>query len=100
MPDLKNRLFWDSPSETFSREAKVRRVFEYGSFADIINYPFNEMQYSINKIQINLLRTSEARKKMLMYLKPYLQNSDSWGAALTAYINDCLYMEKNMISNQ
>lgn len=93
MQEIRDRLFWDGSPETFSREARVKRLFEYGSFPEIVRYPFEEIQTSLRSIQINLLRTSESRKKMLMYLKPYLLNSKSWSAALTSYIRDCLYKE-------
>jgi len=92
MQKTKNRLFWDGSAESFSIEGRVKRVFEYGSLPELVKYPFEEVQQALNTIPINLLRTSDARKEMLIYLKPYLLNSTSWNAALASYIADCLYV--------
>ena len=97
MQKTKNRLFWDGSSESFSREARVKRVFEYGSFPEIVNYPFEEVKRALKNIRINLLRTSDARKEMLVYLKPYLLSSESWTAALSSYITDCLYSKEKRV---
>jgi hypothetical protein len=92
------RYFWDSPIESFSEEYRLRRIIEYASFPDLIKYPFEELRKSINKIDINSLRTNEQRKQFVLILKPYILNSTSWNEALKKYIDACF--KKNKISRQ
>jgi len=99
MQKTKNRLFWDSSSSSFSLASRVKRVFEYGSFTEVVNYPFEEVQQALNNMQIDGLRTSESRKQLLIFLKPYLLTSESWDAALSSYIKDCLYSSKKVFKD-
>jgi len=48
-------------------------------------------------MRINGISTSEFRKQLLIYLKPYLLTSNSWDAALSSYVKDCLYTGKKVI---
>jgi len=91
------RLFWDGKPESFSEEFKVKRLLEYGSFPDIVKYPFEKMQQSLKTVNIDLLRTSESRNKMLVLLKPYLIDMDSWESALKRYIRECLSFDEEVI---
>ncbi len=90
MQKAKNRLFWDGDPQTFSREFKVRRLLEYGSFSEIVNYPFTDLQDAIHNLRIDSLRTGESRKKFIELLKPYLLVNDSWETAIKNYVLDCL----------
>lgn len=77
MPDTQNKYFWDG-SENLSTRFKVQRMIEYGSFPDMINFPFKAFQEEIEKIDLEKLRTSEKRKKFVMMAKPYVVDSQSW----------------------
>jgi len=68
---------------------------ECGSFSDVVNYPYKELQDNLRKISTVSLRTSESRKKFLEYLKPYLLDSDSWENAMKKYVPDCLYVNQH-----
>lgn len=77
MPAVKNKYFWDG-SENLSTPFKVQRMIEYGSFPDLINFPFKIFLEGLEKIDLEKLRTSEKRKKFMLMAKPYLVDSQSW----------------------
>ena len=77
MPDTLNKYFWDG-SENLSTRFKVQRMIEYGSFPDMINFPFMTFQEGLEKIDLEKLRTSEKRKRFIMMAKPYFVDSHSW----------------------
>lgn len=77
MPDTKNKYFWDG-SENLSTPFKVQRMIEYGSFPDMINFPFMTFQEGLEKIDLEKLRTSEKRKRFIIMAKPYFVDSQSW----------------------
>ena len=56
MPAVQNKYFWDG-SENLSTRFKVRRMIEYASFPDMINFPFEEFKEGIEKIDLEKLRT-------------------------------------------
>jgi hypothetical protein len=77
MPATQNKYFWDG-SENLTTRFKVKRMIEYGSFSDMINFPFKEFQEGFDKIDPEKLRTSEKRKKFIIMAKPYIAGSQSW----------------------
>jgi hypothetical protein len=77
MPVIQNNYFWDG-SENLSTSFKVQRMIEYGSFPDMINYPFMEFQEGIANLDLEKLRTSEKRKKFILMAKPYIAGSQNW----------------------
>jgi hypothetical protein len=77
MPTMQNNYFWDG-SENLSTSFKVQRIIEYGSFPDMINFPFKEFQEGIKNIDIEKLRTSEKRKRFMIVAKPHIADSQNW----------------------
>lgn len=77
MPATQNKYFWDG-TENLSTSFKVQRMIEYGSFQDMINFPFKEFQEGFEKIDPEKLRTSEKRKRFIIMAKPYIVGSQSW----------------------
>lgn len=77
MPAHYNKYFWDG-SENLSIRFKVQRIVEYGSFPDMINFPFKDFQEGIENIDPEKLRTSEKRKRFIIMAKPYIAGSQNW----------------------
>jgi hypothetical protein len=77
MSSAQNNYFWDG-SENLSTSFKVKRMIEYGSFPDMINFPFKEFQEGIKSIDLEKLRTSEKRKRFIIMAKPYIADSQNW----------------------
>ena len=77
MPAVQNKYFWDG-SENLSTRFKLRRMIEYASFPDMINFPFEEFKEGIEKIDLEKLRTSENRKRFIIMAKPHIAGSQSW----------------------
>ena len=84
------KYFWDGSIDSFSPRFRLCRVIEYASFPDLLKYPFKEVKNLIDQIPIERLRIGENRKKFLIYIKPYLQRSDSWDEAIKRYVKDAL----------
>jgi len=77
MQNLQNNYFWDG-ADNLSTRFKVQRMIEYGSFPDMINYPFKEFQEAIEMIEPEKLRTSEKRKRFIQMAKPFVAGSQNW----------------------
>jgi hypothetical protein len=77
MPAIHKNYFWDG-SENLSTRFKVQRMIEYGTFPDMINFPFKEFQAGFEKIDPEKLRTSEKRKRFIIMAKPHIADSQSW----------------------
>jgi hypothetical protein len=90
MQNVYKRYFWDGSVESFSEEYKMKRIFEYASFPDLIKYPFHDVKNNLSKIDINSLRTGNSRKEFIFLLKPYVLKSLDWEEAITTFVKDCL----------
>jgi hypothetical protein len=77
MQEKYKKYFWDGQGN-FTGPARLQRIIEYASFPDFIAYPFDEFKVNIVKIDINRLRTSENRKKLIKLALPHFAFSKSW----------------------
>lgn len=77
MQEKHHKYFWDGTA-SYTPAARVRRIIEYASFPDLIDYPFDEFKDGIRSLDINSLRTSENRKKFIKLAAPYFAVSRSW----------------------
>jgi hypothetical protein len=76
-----NKYFWDY-SKNSSEVYKLKRIFEYASFPDLIKIPFKLVKKYIGEIDLKNLRTSNCRIEFLKLIKQKCQKSDSWEAAI------------------
>jgi hypothetical protein len=78
-----HKYFWDG-LENWSPEFILRRIIEYASFPDLINYPFEEVKENLFKIPLQRLRTGELRKEFIIRLAPFVKDSNTWEEAIWA----------------
>lgn len=81
-----HKYFWDG-LENWSKDYQLRRIIEYASFPDLINYPFEEVKTNLPKIPLDKLRTGELRKEFIIKLYPFVRNSNSWEDAILKMVN-------------
>ncbi|MFH0814432.1 MAG: hypothetical protein V2A69_16585 [Pseudomonadota bacterium] len=72
-----NKYFWDGETN-LSGAYKLRRMFEYASFPDLINYPVEDLKKYLPAIDVDSLRTSEKRKRFIKLIVPLLPEVQSW----------------------
>ena len=72
-----NKYFWDH-SQNASDEFKLKRLFEYASFPDLITIPFDFVKTNINRIEPSRLRTSETRIRFVTCIKEVIDNCENW----------------------
>ncbi|HPG30302.1 MAG TPA: hypothetical protein PKY81_05550 [bacterium] len=77
MPKPNNNYFWDY-SENSSEVFKLKRIFEYASFPDLIKISFKLVKKYIGEIDLKNLRTSNNRIEFLELVKKKSQKSNSW----------------------
>ncbi len=90
MPNNLNKYFWDSASETFSKEFQIVRILEYASFPDLFTIPYDDFKVSLARIQLDRFRIPESRKRLLEYIKPFLSNSSSLDEAIMRYVDSII----------
>jgi hypothetical protein len=86
MPSKFDKYFWDGKPEDFSPLFRVRRMIEYASFPDLIQYPFLEIKSQITHIQADKLRTSERRKEFIKKIQTILPLSETWEESIFTLI--------------
>jgi len=79
--DKLEKYFWDHTQDA-SDEFKLRRLFEYASFPDLIKIPFDFVKAHIEPITPRTLRTSEIRKIFISRLKEVMDNCSNWDEAV------------------
>lgn len=72
-----SKYFWDGEA-ILSGAYKLRRMFEYASFPDLIHYPVEEIKKYLSHIDIDSLRTSEKRRRFIKLIVPFLPEVQSW----------------------
>ncbi|HMV44116.1 MAG TPA: hypothetical protein PK079_03180 [Leptospiraceae bacterium] len=87
-----HKYFWDG-LENWSPEFQLRRIIEYASFPDLIQYPFEEVKENLSKIRLEKLRTGENRKELIIKLSPFVSQASSWEEAIWKMIE--YYREQN-----
>ncbi|MEW6664742.1 MAG: hypothetical protein AB1512_05915 [Thermodesulfobacteriota bacterium] len=80
MQDI-DRYFWDRTSGA-SKAFRLRRLFEYASFPDLLKIPFEEVKDELATMDVQSLRTGEKRKEFLTRLKGCISISHAWTDAL------------------
>ena len=67
---------------------KLKRIIEYASFPNLIQYPFSEFKDHIDEIDIDKFwPRGSKREKLIRELLPYLKGSDSWEELFKKYID-------------
>ncbi len=75
-PALK-KYFWDhtqDASDTF----RLKRLFEYASFPDLLKIPFAFVKANINSLAPDTLRTSETRRRFVREIQVHIRDSSNW----------------------
>ncbi|HRK26227.1 MAG TPA: hypothetical protein PK239_02950 [Chitinophagales bacterium] len=102
------KYFWDTGAstgidpDTLSPTFRLKRLIEYASFPDLINYDFEEVKTYLPQINIDRLRANEYRKEMLKAIIPYLPTTNDWEEAIMQMFKDklaqvkWLYPDKNI----
>ena len=75
--DKLDKYFWDhtqNASDTF----KLKRLFEYASFPDLIKIPLDFVKANIDSIDPLKLRTSETRIRFISKTKEVIDKCSSW----------------------
>lgn len=65
-----------------SRAFRLKRLFEYASFPDLLKIPFDEVREEIVKMDLQGLRTGETRREFLKRLRGCISISNGWIHAL------------------
>jgi len=81
MLNHENKYFWDN-TEKANDIFKLRRIFEYASFPDLIKTPFDLIRKNIDAIELKKLRTSESRIKFLILIKNVAHTCQTWEEAI------------------
>ncbi|MFQ5639144.1 MAG: hypothetical protein ACE5IR_14270 [bacterium] len=81
-----NKYFWDGELNV-SEEYKLKRIIEYASFPDLIDYPVEDLKKYLPAINIDELRTSEKRKTFIKLILPFIAESQSWDDIVTRMIS-------------
>ncbi|MEI6127912.1 MAG: hypothetical protein WCQ99_15300 [Pseudomonadota bacterium] len=71
------KYFWDG-EKNLSEASRLQRIIEYASFPDLISYPFDEFKANIGQVNIDRLRTSENRKRLMKQALPHADRCTSW----------------------
>jgi hypothetical protein len=89
--DKLDRYFWDChppggasafASQYISAAFKLKRLFEYASFPDLIKIPFDYVKTHIHQVDLTTLRTSRTRIAFLIKLQEVLPQSETWDEAI------------------
>ncbi len=80
------KYFWDG-AENISEEFKLKRIIEYASFPDLINYSFDSIKMYIDKIDVDKLHTDWKRKVFLGKLTMIIRNCRNWNEVFEKMIN-------------
>ncbi len=72
-----DKYFWDH-TENASDAFKLKRLFEYAGFPDLLKIPFAFVRDNINRIDIPGLRTSKTRITFVERMKAVIDSCNSW----------------------
>ncbi len=79
--DKLEKYFWDH-TQGASDAFKLRRLFEYASFPDLIKIPFDFVKVNFHLLDLSRLRTSETRIRFLRRLKDVAGSCSDWEEAV------------------
>jgi hypothetical protein len=71
------KYFWDH-TERASDAFKLKRLFEYASFPDLLRIPFDYVKSNIDGIDISRLRTSRTRIIFIIRMKEVIRDCSTW----------------------
>lgn len=71
------RYFWDH-TQNASDIFKLKRLFEYASFPDLLKIPFEFVKANISQLDPETLRTSQPRRRFVREIRSYIQGSSTW----------------------
>lgn len=72
-----DKYFWDR-TERASDTFKLKRLFEYASFPDLLKIPFDFVKANIDTIDISRLRTSKTRIIFITRMKEVIRDCSTW----------------------
>ncbi|MCK4766343.1 MAG: hypothetical protein KAW12_29375 [Candidatus Aminicenantes bacterium] len=72
-----DKYFWDHTGNA-SDAFKLKRLFEYASFPDLLKIPFDFVKTNINEIDASRLRTSKTRIIFITRMKEVIKNCSAW----------------------
>jgi len=78
MQERFNKYFWDGGADCCSGAYKLRRIIEYASFPDLIEYPFTEVKQYLSQIDLQSLRTSQSRVEFMQLVLEKENQVDGW----------------------
>jgi len=76
-----NKYFWDQTLNS-STNFKIKRLFEYASFPDLLKVPFEQVKKEICLIDLEKLRTGGKRIAFLKNIRDCVSFVDTWDEAL------------------
>jgi hypothetical protein len=71
------KYFWDH-TENASDTFKLKRLFEYASFPDLLKLPFDFVKANLNGIDTSRLRTSQTRIRFIERMKGDIEGCNTW----------------------
>ena len=83
MHEALDKYFWDHTSNA-SERFRLIRLLEYTSFEDLLKIPFDMFRRHHMTFRLDQLRTADKRRQFLQMLIPFVQQSDSWKACISA----------------
>jgi hypothetical protein len=72
------KYFWDHTWNASSDTFKLRRLFEYASFPDLIKIPFDFVKSNIHRLDLEKLRAAQTRRRFVREIQNYIDESNSW----------------------
>ncbi len=81
IPEVLDKYFWDH-TQGASDAFKLKRLFEYAGFPDLIKIPFSYVKENLHLVDLRRLRTSEKRIDFLLRMKVEAGDCESWDEAI------------------
>lgn len=76
-----HKYFWDH-TQNASDFFKLKRLFEYAAFPDLLKIPFEFVKTNIQHIDAESLRTSQTRRRFVREIQRYISSSSDWDETL------------------
>jgi hypothetical protein len=72
------KYFWDHTWNASSDTFKLKRLFEYASFPDLIKIPFDFVKSNIHRLDPEKLRAVQTRRRFVREIQNYIDESTGW----------------------
>ncbi len=76
-----DKYFWDH-TQNASDHFKLKRLFEYAGFPDLLKIPFDFVKQNINSIDTSRLRTSQVRIRFVKQISEVIDDCHNWDEAI------------------